>query len=498
MVSGCDDGDTMQTYYRQLLELGASGELAPLLERALAVIVEATGARIAYLELYADRAGEPAFWRAHGAAGDAVAAIRADISRGIIASTLASGELVDTPSAKDDPRFAERGSVRRNEIDAVLCAPVGTPPIGVVYVQGRADGASFDARHRDCAALFAQQLALVAERVRGVRAPGDDVDHTADVRRRFVSPRLIGKSRALARVLSEAASMAPLDVGVLITGPSGTGKSELARAIHANSRRAGGPFVAVNCAAIPANLVESELFGVERGAHSTATQRTVGKVGAARGGTLFLDEVGELPFDAQAKLLQLLQDRQYYPVGSAQLVTADVRIIAATNVDLRDRVDKQTFRADLYYRLNVVTIEMPGLADRRDDLPDLARHLCRDACARHGLPTLELPRATLAALADEPWPGQVRELANALEAGAIRAAADGATALRPPHVFPTRPTSDDEPDYREATRRFQRRFVLDVLTDCDWDVPTAIARLGIARSHLYNLIAAFELKRPRS
>ena len=496
MVAGL--GDAMTAYYRQLLELGASGELAPLLEQALEVIVAATGARVAYLELYADRDGEPEFWRAHGAAGAAVAAIRADISRGIIAATIATGAIVDTPSAKDDPRFAERGSVQRNEIDAVLCVPVGAPPIGVVYLQGRADGASFDAVHRECAALFAQQLALVAERVRGQRTSTDDLDHTAEIRRRFVSPRLIGRSRAMARVLSEAASMAPLDVGVLITGPSGTGKSELARAIHANSKRAGGPFVAINCAAIPANLVESELFGVERGAHSTATQRTVGKVGAARGGTLFLDEVGELPFDAQAKLLQLLQDRQYYPVGSAQLVAADVRIIAATNVDLRDRVDKQTFRGDLYYRLNVVAIEMPGLADRRDDLPDLARHLTRDACTRHGLPQLELPRATLAVLADEPWPGQIRELANTLEAGAIRAAAAGVTALRPPHLFPTRPAGDDEPDYREATRRFQRRFVLDILTDCDWHAPTAIARLGVARSHLYNLITAFDLKRPRS
>ncbi|MBK7197483.1 MAG: sigma-54-dependent Fis family transcriptional regulator [Myxococcales bacterium] len=281
-------------------------------------------------------------------------------------------------------------------------------------------------------------------------APGDDVDHTADVRRRFVSPRLIGKSRALARVLSEAASMAPLDVGVLITGPSGTGKSELARAIHANSRRAGGPFVAVNCAAIPANLVESELFGVERGAHSTATQRTVGKVGAARGGTLFLDEVGGAAVRRAGQAAATAAGPAVLP-GRLRAAGHGRRAHhRATNVDLRDRVDKQTFRADLYYRLNVVTIEMPGLADRRDDLPDLARHLCRDACARHGLPTLELPRATLAALADEPWPGQVRELANALEAGAIRAAADGATALRPPHVFPTRPTSDDEPDYREG------------------------------------------------
>ena len=491
--------DRERDYYRRLLELGREAEVSPLLEQALALIVESTGARVAYLELHVDAEGGAGYWRAHGCTPAELATIRASVSRGIIAAAHATGETVETPSAKDDPRFAERGSVRRNAIDAVLCVPVGRPPVGVLYLQGRPDGESFTPRHREWAELFASQVALVAERVQAPWRTADETDATADIRRRFACPGLIGRSAALARVLSEAACMAPLDVGLLIIGPAGTGKSALARAIHDNSRRAGRPFVAVNCGSIPSALIEADLFGVEKGAHSTALQRTVGKVGAARGGTLFLDEIGDLPYEAQSKLLQLLQERQYYPVGASQIVDADVRVIAATNVDLRERVEKQQFRTDLYYRLNVVTIDMPGLADRREDLPALARHLCGEMCARHGLPALELGRATLLRISEEPWPGQIRELANTIEAGAIRAASEGASVLRPHHLFPrsSDPASDDILDYREATRRFQRRFLLDVLTDCDWDIAAATRTLGLARSHLYNLISTFDLKRPR-
>jgi Nif-specific regulatory protein len=488
-------------FYRRLLDLGLGreGEVAPLLDLALALIVEFTAARIAYLELHHDDATGAGFWRAHGCTPDDVASIRSSVSRGIIQATLAAGETVETPSAKDDPRFAARGSVQQNEIDAVLCAPIGRPPLGVVYLQGRSDGQSFSSKHREWAELFATQLGLVAERLKALWSEHERTDHTAEIRQRFRCVALIGRSRALARVLTEAASMAPLDIGVLITGPTGTGKSALARTIHDNSRRAGGPFVAINCGAIPANLVESELFGAERGAHSTATQRSVGKVAAARGGTLFLDEVGDLPYEAQTKLLQLLQDRQYYPLGSSQIVAADVRVIAATNVDLRDHVEKNTFRRDLFYRLNVVTIEMPGLAERREDIAALIAHFTREACTRHGLPPLEVSRRAIGIAEDEAWPGQVRELSNAVEAATVRATTEGIATLRPHHLFPAReaPASDDILEYREATRRFQRRYLLDILTECDWSISDAVGRLGLARSQLYNLIALFELKRPK-
>jgi Nif-specific regulatory protein len=486
-------------FYRRLLDLGRECEVAPLLDLALALIVEFTAARIAYLELHHSDVTGPGFWRAHGCTPEDVASIRTSVSRGIIQAALATGGTVETSSAKDDPRFAGRGSVQRNDIDAVLCAPIGRPPLGVVYLQGRTDGDSFSSKHRAWAELFATQLGLVAERLKAVWSEDARTDHTAEIRQRFRCTSLIGRSRALARVLTEAASMAPLDIGVLITGPTGTGKSALARTIHDNSRRAGGPFVAINCGAIPANLVESELFGAERGAHSTATQRSVGKVAVARGGTLFLDEIGDLPYEAQTKLLQLLQDRQYYPLGSSQIVAADVRVIAATNVDLRDHVEKTTFRRDLFYRLNVVTIDMPGLAERREDIAALVAYFAREACTRHGLPALEVSRSAISIVENEAWPGQVRELANVVEAATVRATTEGVATLRPHHLFPMRegPASDDILEYREATRRFQRRYLLDILTECDWSIADAVGRLGLARSQLYNLIAIFELKRPK-
>jgi Nif-specific regulatory protein len=493
------EADRERMFYRRLLELGQEGEVAPLLDQALGLIVEFTAARIVYLELHHDDASGAGFWRAHGGTADDIASIRTLVSRGIIQAALAAGETVETPSAKDDPRFATRGSVQQNAIDAVLCAPIGRPPLGVVYLQGRPDGDSFAPRHRDWAELFAAQLGLVAERLKVPRSEREPIDHTAEVRRRFPCQGLIGRSKALARVLNEAAAMAPLDIGVLLTGPSGSGKSALARAIHDNSRRAGRPFVAINCGAIPTNLVESELFGVERGAHSTATQRTVGKVAAARGGTLFLDEIGDLPYEAQTKLLQLLQERQYFPLGSSQVVAADVRVIAATNVDLRDRVEKNTFRRDLLFRLNVVTIEMPGLAERREDIAALVAHFACEACARHGLPPLEISRRAISVAENEAWSGEIRELGNTVEAGAVRATAEGVATLRPHHLFPSREPriSDDALEYREATRRFQRRYLLDVLTECDWSIQDALRQLGIGRAQLYNLIAIFDLKRPK-
>jgi Nif-specific regulatory protein len=493
------DHERERTFYRRLLELGRASELEQLLDQALALIVEFTSARIAYLELHHDDGSGAGFWRAHGCSPDQLATIRSSISRGIIQAALLAGDTIETPSAKDDPRFATRGSVLQNAIDAVLCAPVGRPPLGVVYLQGRPDAASFSAHHRDWAELFAAQLSLVAERLHAPLAQSDQPDHTAAVRQRFRCDGLIGRSHALARVLNEAASMAPLDIGVLITGPIGTGKSALARAIHDNSRRAGRPFVAINCGAIPVHLVESELFGAERGAHSTATQRSVGKVAAARGGTLFLDEIGDLPYDAQTALLQLLQDRTFFPLGSAQPVAADIRVIAATNVDLADRVAKNAFRRDLLYRLNIVTIEMPSLAARREDVAALVAHFAREACARHGLPALTIARRTVSVAETEAWPGEIRELANRVEAGTIRATAEAATTLRPHHLFPQQQpaTADDALDYHEATRRFQRRYLLDVLTECDWSIADALPRIRLGRSQFYNLITLLDLKRPK-
>src|SRR6185295_9638073 len=196
---------------------------------------------------------------------------------------------------------------------------------------------------------------------------------------------VVGRSQALATTLHQVALVAPLDVSVLLTGESGTGKSQLARVIHDNGARAAHPFVTVNCAALPESLIESELFGALQGAHSTATRRIDGKVAAAERGTLFLDEVGELSPAAQAKLLHLLHAREYHPLGGTKAIKANIRVIAATNADLQQAVTEKRFREDLFFRLHVLPIRVPTLAERREDIRELVLGFAAQACERHRL-----------------------------------------------------------------------------------------------------------------
>ncbi len=484
--------------YLRLLNLGRQKEPEPFLKDALALIVEITGAHQGYLELHNDEdpTAAPRWWIAHGFSPAEVEAVRLTISRGIVAQAIATGQTIVTPSAVLDPRFSDRESVRIGKIGAVLCAPVGEdPPRGVLYLQGRT---AFGDDDRKRAEVFAFHLALLAH-VLLAQQHAKSTDPTQPLRERLRLEGVIGHSAALAAVLKQVALVAPLDVNVLLTGASGTGKSQLARVIHDNGPRAGQPFVQLNCAALPETLMESELFGALAGAHSTATRPVQGKVAAAEHGTLFLDEIGELSLTAQAKLLQLMQSKQYYPLGSAKPMQADVRVIAATNTDLQRAVAERRFREDLLYRLQVLPIRAPLLAERREDIAELAAYLCTTVCERHGLPHLRLSRNATRALESAQWPGNVRQLAHTVEAAAIRAAGEGASQIERAHVFPdTQPgLADTEGSltFQEATRRFQERLLRQTLDDTEWNVVETARRLDLARSHIYNLIRAFGLER---
>lgn len=483
--------------FRRLLDLGANEAIESFLREALGLIRQVSSARRGYIELQDD--GDVASAIAEGFSDTDLAEVRAALSRGVIAEALATGRTIVSASALDDPRFRSLESVKENRIEAVLCAPIGTdPPIGVLYLQDRSEPGPFCEADRQRAELFARHLAPFADRlVLRLRARGKDP--TQPYRETLDLGNLAGRSEALARVLREVAAVARSKVTVLFTGPSGTGKTQLARILHGNGPRRDGPFVEVNCATLPEALVESELFGAMPGAHSTATRRIAGKVEAAGGGTLFLDDVAELPLGAQAKLLQLLQSLEYFPLGATKPMRADVRIVAATNSDLHAAVEQRTFREDLLYRLEIVPIHVPPLAERREDVKELLELFVARSCDIHGLSPLVASPGAVRAAEHADWPGNVRQLANAVEAAVLRASSEGATAVETAHMFPGDGADDSEEatSFQGATRRFQQQLLVRTLEETGWSVVEAAKRLDMTRSHVYNLIRAHGIEPPK-
>src|SRR5271168_5338236 len=231
--------------------------------------------------------------------------------------------------------------------------------------------------------------------------------------------RIVGNSVALRRVLGVVQIVAPTDVTVLINGETGTGKELIAEAIHQASDRANGPFVKVNCAAIPAGLLESELFGHERGAYTGAVTRSIGRFERAHKGTLFLDEIGDLPLELQPKILRVMQERQFERLGGTATIHTDVRVICATHRNLPEMVDERNFRADLFYRLSVFPIELPPLRERSEDIPLLVRNFALDYAARIRRPITSISEEFMGALVRHAWPGNIRELQNFVERSVI-------------------------------------------------------------------------------
>jgi DNA-binding NtrC family response regulator len=317
------------------------------------------------------------------------------------------------------------------------------------------------------------------------------------------SPRAKGRmpirgiSAATHRLVARVEAAAASDVNVLITGETGTGKDLCARTIHEGSRRAGKPFVAVNCAALPENLLEAELFGHEKGAFTGADRRRVGRFETANGGTLFLDEIGELPIAAQVKLLRVLESSTFEPLGTSRSVTVDVRIIAATNRDLDEAAERGAFRRDLFYRLNVVDIEVPPLRDRPGDIPILVSEFLAEISARQGTPTPPLEPGAVAALATYRFPGNVRELIHALER-AVAVSRGGVIRLEhlPPPIASLPGGGDDLGGARSgdgerleplagALAQFERQYIRRALERTGGHRGKAAALLGISRKALW-------------
>jgi formate hydrogenlyase transcriptional activator len=294
---------------------------------------------------------------------------------------------------------------------------------------------------------------------------------------------IIGASAALTAVLRQVELVAATGATVLLQGETGTGKELLARAIHQHSARRDGVFVTLNCAAIPSGLLESELFGHERGAFTGAIERRLGRFELAHQGALFLDEVGDIPLDLQPKLLRVLQEQEFERVGGTRTIGVDVRLVAATHRDLAQMVAEGTFRSDLYYRLNVFPIRIPSLRERLEDIPLLAQHFARQHAQHLHKPVPTISAETMAALTRYAWPGNVRELQNAIERAVILSH-DGV--LRP--VLPTwQQPLPRSPAKASTLADVQRDYILRVLRDTSWVVGGphgAAVRLGLKRTTL--------------
>jgi two-component system nitrogen regulation response regulator NtrX len=317
---------------------------------------------------------------------------------------------------------------------------------------------------------------------------------------------LVGKSPATERLRAQIEQVAASDAAVLITGENGCGKEIVARNLHLAGPRASGPFVTVNCAAIPGELIESELFGHEKGSFTGAVERRTGHFEAAAGGTLFLDEIGDMPLEAQAKVLRALENHEVTRVGDSQARAVDIRVIAATNADLTAAVDEKTFRMDLYYRLNVVPLHVPPLRERPEDVPLLAERFLTDLAERSGRAALGVDEEGMALLRSQPWPGNVRQLKNLLEGAAVFAVGDaiaradleqvleagpGLSSSRAPLAGPD---PFEAPTFEEFKNASEKLFIQTRLERNDGNIKRTAEELGMQRSHLYKKLDRYGLR----
>ena len=309
-------------------------------------------------------------------------------------------------------------------------------------------------------------------------------------RTRFES--MIGQSPAMQEVFDLIQDVAPMDSTILITGETGTGKGLAAKAIHTHSKRCQGPFVAVNCGAIPEHLMESELFGHQKGAFTDAHETKKGRLELANGGTLFLDEIGEIGMRMQIDLLRVLEDRVFYRVGGTQPLEADFRVIAATNRNLKKAIADGDFREDLFYRLNVIAFVMPALRNRKEDIPLLCDHFLRRFAQETNKPIRKVAREAMDEMMLFDWPGNIRELENAIE----RAVVVGKGTQVMLGDLPIACVPDINRTFDHSLKAIEKSHILQVLTENAWNISICAKILGIDRSTLYSKIKRYELQSP--
>jgi transcriptional regulator with GAF, ATPase, and Fis domain len=486
---------------RVLLRIGntlhALRATAPLARRLLELALEALPAERAALLLLDARTGELTSSFALDHQGSAALF---PISRTLVERVVAERSAVLANDVLQTENWERVESVAGARLQSLVAAPLTGPEgtLGALYLDTREPGTRFDEGHL---ALITAAAGIAAAALANVR----HIEWLESENQRIeaaLESDLVGESPRMREVHRLLARVAASDSTVLLRGESGTGKEVAARTLHRGSPRARKPFVAINCATLSPTLLESELFGHERGAFTGAVERRAGKLEAADGGTLFLDEVGEIPLPLQARLLRVLQEREFERLGSTRPLKVDVRLIAATNRDLEKAIREGTFREDLFYRLNVISLSLPPLRERREDIPLLASHFAALFSRRLGRRVAGFTPEARACLLRYAWPGNVRELANAVERAIVLGEGD---LIRPEDlpetVLEAAPAERNAPigKYHESVNDFKKRLILDAIRQAGGSIIRAAELLDLNSTYLHRLIRNLDLKdHPRS
>ena len=412
------------------------------------------------------------------------------------------------PFLEDESRFPRLVAfLRENGFQSICALPLTTAHrrVGTLAVASQCADAWCEEEVRFLT-LVAGQAAIAVENALAYREIAELKDRLAhekiyledEIRSELNFEEIVGRSPSLRKVLQEIETVAPTDSTVLIYGETGTGKELIARAIHNLSLRGKNNFVKLNCAAIPTGLLESEMFGHEKGAFTGAVAQRIGRFELANHGTVFLDEIGEIPLELQPKLLRVLQEREFERLGNSRTLRTDARLIAATNRDLEAMVESRSFRADLFYRLNVFPVHVPPLRDRQTDIPLLVRHFVQQFARRMGKVVDTIPAETMAALVRYPWPGNIRELQNLVERAVILSSGP---VLRVPLADLHAQPAPSAPGKSETLEEAERRHILAALDRTDWVVSGpagAAAALGLKRSTLQARMEKLGIRRARA
>jgi transcriptional regulator with GAF, ATPase, and Fis domain len=474
---------------RRLQEFSAvlmqRGSLEELLEELMDAVVDLTGASKGFLVLFEDE--RPVIKVARNLKRENMDSAVAELSDSIVAKVVETRRPIIVSDAQQDDQFSNAESVINLELNSVMCAPLKERGrlMGLIYVGNEEVTGLFDPGSLELLSVFAAQASLL---IRNALLVDDLKLRNLSLFEELEQQRfgeIIGVSSTMREVFRHVEKVAGTEVSVLVSGETGTGKELIAREIHRRSARRDGPFVTVNCGAIPETLMESELFGHVRGAFTGAVGSRPGKFQAADDGTIFLDEIGEMPLSLQVKLLRALQEHQVVRVGSTKTEDLNIRVIAASNRDLESEVASGGFREDLYYRLNVVHIHLPALRERGDDVVLLARYLLGRYVEQYGSKVKGLTPNALIAMRKHAWPGNVREVENRIKKavilceGSMIGAADldlSEEAL--PEVLPL----------AEARERFQHRYVLEALEANGGNRTKTARELGVDPRTIYRYL----------